>query len=315
MRVPGVGAWLNLKAMSARRKFTGSCLAAAVVLGALCAVLFLLPWVYAGLRELGQQWGWRALATVGFGTVAERLLLVMVVPCGLWLLWRGGWRRGGDYGYGAGWAGAVPWGLALGVGVVALAVCGQIAVGARSVKAEWVWWAALAVLPGAVVVSLVEELVFRGVLLRLLRERMAFVWANVLQALVYAGMHFGSPPGFCSRHEARWSSGLEWLAACVGQFFDGALVERPGLWIKFAVLVALGWLMGVSVRVLGHVGWAVGFHAAVVWTLLTARQWTEAEKGWWRPWVGREPVESADVLLLAVALCAVQWVLWRRGKS
>jgi len=282
---------------------------------ALAVVVFFSPWVYEGLQALGRQWGWRMLASVGYGTVAERMLLLVVLPCLLWVLWRRGWRSWSDYGYGADWTSAVPWGLALGAGVVALALSGQLALGARSVKAEFVWWVAVAVLPGAVVVALVEELVFRGVLLRLLQRRLAFVCANVLQALVYAGMHFWSPPAFGTRHEARWSSGLEWLAASVGQFFDGALLERPGLWIKFGVLVALGWLMGVSVRVAGNVGWAVGFHAAAVWTLLTARQWTEAEKGWWRPWIGREPVESVDVLFLAVALCVVQWALWRRGKS
>jgi len=299
------------------RNVKGSDTAAAAVLwgvGVLAAVVVLSPWVYVGLRTVGQVWGWPPLATVGFGTVVERMLLVGVVPWVWWVLWQRGWRSWADYGFGPRWhTGVIP-GAVVALGWVVTVLSFELVLGARKWKQEVVWLAVLGVLPTAVVVALVEEWVFRGVLLRLLQRRWAFVWANGLQAVVFAGMHFLSPPGFGSRHEARWSSGMEWLVACGRQFWQTSVLEQPQLWIKFAVLAALGWLLGVSVRQVGHVGWAVGFHAAAVWAMLVVRQWTAAEKGWWLPWIGRVPLESVDVLAVVAGMCLVQWVLYCRKK-
>ncbi len=267
-------------------------------------------WFYKALRKLGTTTGWQFLATVGFGSVIERTLQLTLLPALLALLYVKGWRRWRDYGLMKGWLRMAPWGVALACAAVVVATVFQIALGAREFKASIPWLAVLAVLPGAAVVALIEEVLFRGVLLQLLAKRMMFWLANLLQALIYAFVHFLSPAGFGSKHEATAWSGIQWLGAVFRQFFDWQkLSDSPALWIKFLALTALGWLMGVSVRACGHIGWAVGFHFGAVWTLLTIRSWTEAEKGWWRPWIGREPVESMDVLGIAMLLCVLQALL------
>lgn len=279
-------------------------------------LLAFVPWLYDWLRQVGTQWEWRFLATVGFGSVIERTLQLTLFPALLALLYVKGWRRRRDYGLMKGWLHMAPWGVGLACAAVLVATIFQITLGAREFKAAIPWLAVLAVLPGAAVVALIEEVLFRGVLLKVFAKRMVFWLANLLQALIYAFVHFLSPEGFGSKHEATAWSGIQWLGAVFRQFFDWQkFSDSPALWIKFLALTTLGWLMGVSVRACGHIGWAVGFHFGAVWTLLTIRSWTEAEKGWWRPWIGREPIESIDVLLVALGLCALQYALLHRTTA
>lgn len=273
-------------------------------------VIFASPWIYEGLRSLGDHLGWGRLAQVGYGTVVERTLLLIVVPGVILILWFAGWRKWSDYGLSIPWWQSVPWGASLAIASVLSITIFQIGIGAREFKQNPSWVAPLNVLPAAVAVAFIEEVLFRGVILRLLSSKLAFWTANLTQSFFYAFLHFLSPEGFGSKHQATWTSGFDWMIAVVAQFANfHELTHSPALWIKFANLTLLGWIMGLSTRACGHLGWAIGFHFGAVWTLLTIRQWTDAERGWWRPWIGREVIESVDVLIVAVLLVFVQQTL------
>ena len=135
--------------------------------------------------------------------------------------------------------------------------------GAFVLHPEWLRAVASAlprVLGTAVVVSVLEEFLFRGVLLGLLRQVMIPSAAVVCSAIPFALLHFVNPPREGSGTTVAWWSGLAsiWEA---GSALPPAPLVLWGLVTLFAAGLLLGWL---TVRT-GSLYAAVGLHA--VWIL------------------------------------------------
>lgn len=162
-----------------------------------------------------------------------------------------------------------PW-RDLGAGVAAGAFCMAlllpvlILTGAFAPHAMWLSELLRAlprVLATALVVGVMEEFLFRGVLLGFLRQVTIAPVAIVLSAVIFAAVHFlNLPPGSPSDLPPRWWSGLAVLSA-----IGGALPPLPVLSLAFLTLFSAGIILGwLTVRT-GSLHAAIGLHA--VWIL------------------------------------------------
>jgi membrane protease YdiL (CAAX protease family) len=165
-------------------------------------------------------------------------------------------------------------GAGFGLGFLTLAVAGAIAVLAQSRK--WDPALGLAILGelvgitcSSVVVALLEELLFRGVLFGALCRAHTWKVALILSSAFYAAMHFfkrvKAPP------DITWTSGFEQLARMLGGFVD-PLALIPG----FLSLTVAGMALGLAYRRTGNLFFPLGLHAGWVFWLKTFNELTVA---------------------------------------
>ncbi len=122
---------------------------------------------------------------------------------------------------------------------------------------------------GAVLVSLLEEIVFRGLILRIFYTATRLVGVAVLiSALFFAYTHFKLPgevwAGFDG--EVGWTTGFwvaGWTVIGIGVNFD---------WIPFANLTVLGLILALLFLRSGRLATCIGLHAGLVFVLLSYRR-------------------------------------------
>ncbi len=108
-----------------------------------------------------------------------------------------------------------------------------------------------------VLVGLIEETVFRGMLLQSVTRSLNFWAATVITSLLYASMHFVEPPAVPPA--VSWGSGLQTIAQSV------APLGSPGeYWDSFLSLFLLGVGFCWVRRRTGSLWWCIGLHAAFV---------------------------------------------------
>lgn len=158
-----------------------------------------------------------------------------------------------------------PW-KDLGVGLVSGAFCLALLLPILLVTGAFIprelWFSELLhalprVLLTAIVVAVMEEFLFRGVLLGFLRQVMIAPVAIVVSAAIFAAVHFlNLPPGSPSDPSPHWWSGMAMLAA-----IGGALPTFPVLLLAFLTLFAAGLILGWMTVRTGSLQAAIGLHA------------------------------------------------------
>lgn len=227
------------------------------LLGALLA-----PWVYwlakwmAGTTAL-----FGGLADVPFHRYLNRCFLLFAV-LGLWPFLR---SIGADSWQAVGMNAATGNGRRLVHGfllsLASLAAIGTIAVLAGSRR----WEPRDDDLPGkiagiaasAILVSLMEELLFRGALFGALRRVHHHRAALILSSVFFAGVHFLQGPKVPI--EVTWTSGLEHLARMASRFFASELLV-PG----FLSLTLVGMALALAYHRTGSLYFSLGLHAGMV---------------------------------------------------
>ena len=233
-------------------KAIGLYVAAAILLGALFA-----PWLF---------WAVRPVSAYPFHRIFNRSVMI-VGFVGLWPLLRAlGFRSAGDLGFArsrAWWRRALA-GLALGIGSLALVATASVIWGGRSVHPDRSMGemtnAALHFLVTGIVVALIEETFFRGVLQgawqRTINPILAVVWASA----VYAAAHFLKPAGAdIPASQVAWNSGLKLLPLIVSQSFRGG-----GVLVPFVTLFLVGCVLGLAYAKTGALHLSIGLHAGWV---------------------------------------------------
>jgi membrane protease YdiL (CAAX protease family) len=233
----------------------------------------LAPWLY-----WLAQWGaghWAALSGLAaspFHRFLDRSLLGLALLC-LWPLLRGGgarsWRDLGFVrqrrfewqilrGFALGWASLAA------VALLALA-CGARAFTPAHSAAEVIrhlfnaTWA-------AVVVAILEELVFRGALFGLLRQSMPWPAAVALSSAVYAAVHFIQKADLGL--SVQWNSGLALLWRM--------LSHPPPLIPAFLTLFVAGSILALTYQRTGALYFSIGLHAGWIFWLKSYRFLTHA---------------------------------------
>ena len=193
--------------------------------------------------------------------------------------------------------------------IASLQLCVHLVTGARDWEPDMGWGRFAAVVGSGFTAAFIEEVLFRGALLGVLMRAMGVARAVALQATVYATVHFLKPPGFGEGYEADWGSGLALLAAVPGHIFGG--VGGTARWL---LLLLLGSVLGVVAARQRHIGWCVGFHAAIAAGALALPRLTDYEGGAWRLVCPKDPSAGIDgVVLMAALLCFVVLRSSRRG--
>lgn len=236
----------------------------------------LAPWLYWGAQWAGGHEPVLArLAASPFHRFLDRALLGTAL-LGLWpllrsegmLRWdslglRGGGRGGRQtlLGFLCGW---------VSLGGVALAAC---AFGARSFTPAhspdaWLRRILSAALT-AVIVAVIEEILFRGALFGILRRAMPWRRALVISSAIYALVHFIQKTD--STGPIRWFSGLALLPR---MFHQGG----PYIPAFFTLFVA-GAILALAYQRTGALYFSIGLHAGWIFWLKSYRFLTEASGG------------------------------------
>ena len=275
-------------------------LAAVILLGALLA-----PPLYWGAQWLAGHGILRALAEFKFQKFFDRAAmvaaLVLLWPAVRWLHVKG-WRD----------LGLEPdprWGrhLAIGFGIAAFGVAAMawayVHFGVYRFRPDSPWSKLPLIALSAATVAILEECLFRGAILgmvrRSLRHYPALFWVSVLFAIV----HFLKPDETFDPQPIGWLSGFAMIPHAFNQFADLQTVLAG-----FTTLFALGWLCGEAALRTRALWMSIGLHAGVVFvkmsfSVLSKRRETNL------PWTGRE----LQIGLVPVGILLLGWlavVLW-----
>jgi membrane protease YdiL (CAAX protease family) len=203
-------------------------------------------------------------------------------------------------------------GLAAGVGGIALGTLLVIGAGARTLAAELTAGrlagiVAVAVV-SALVVALIEEILFRGVLFGALRRAADWRWALLVTSGIYAIVHFFGAPR--TELPITWSSGMEILPAMLAGFVNVAELIPAAI-----TLTVAGVVLGLSFQRLGHLWFAIGLHAGwVLWVRsysLVTRGVPDVDARFW----GGDIMIDGWLALVVMSLTLLGVLLWLPAGS
>ena len=230
-----------------------------------------------GLHGLA-QWGAEQFPSVEklayqpFHRYVNRCFMVIAIV-GLWPLSKIAKLTWADAGWGTG---PDRWKLlrkGLFVGFVSLAIPAVLCVlvGERSLYAPPTFSKLLThfgnAIGAAVLVALLEEAVFRGVVFGSLKKHTTLPVAVGITSGIYALVHFFER----TRHEGEvvWSSGLALLPKMMGGFGEWDMII-PG----FFSLTVAGIILAMAVRTTGNLYFSIGLHAGWIFWLKTYKFFT-----------------------------------------
>jgi membrane protease YdiL (CAAX protease family) len=152
---------------------------------------------------------------------------------------------------------------------------------------------------------LLEEWLFRGMILGFLRKALVDWAAVVCTSGLFAIVHFLKPPPD-DVGPVDWLSGFRALPSCFEKFTDPALLAAG-----FTTLFAVGCVLGWGVLRTRALWLSIGLHAGWVFTKFGFTKITRRKLKDTMPWVGEDIIVGFGAL--AVVLCSflLAWLLLR----
>jgi len=270
----------------------------------------LAPWLFA-LAQWGAAHfpGWQNLAKNPFHRFVDRAILGLALIC-LWPFFRAlGLRTWHDFGLANPrdhWR-KIIFGFAVGFLSLACVVVLAISFGARKLNLEHADSELLRHLLNAgfaaLLVPILEELIFRGALFGALRKVHSWQIALVISSVIYALVHFLSKPP--SPASVDWASGLLLLP----KMLRGS-GELETLLPKFLTLTLAGMILGLAYQRTGNLFLSMGLHGGWIFWLKSYRYATAETPGNVRWICGSN--ELIDGWLALPILAVVFLILLRR---
>lgn len=165
-----------------------------------------------------------------------------------------------------------------GVAILALLSGALFALEIRHLRPEglpgWPRLAGLATgaLFAGLLVALIEETFFRGILYTAVRRSSGFWTAALATAAFYASVHFLRPPPLPAGAEVSWGTGLELLLGAFANYHDPlALLD------SWAALFAVGLFLALVRERDGHIAHTIGLHAGWVFVIKLTRSLSAAD--------------------------------------
>ena len=148
--------------------------------------------------------------------------------------------------------------------------------------------------------GVIEELVFRGLLLGLWLRACSLWTAWIGSSLLFAFVHFLSPPpGMVIADPRAWHAGFEILGGTLGYF------ANPQFFITtFAILALLGFTLAWSRTRTRSLWFPIGLHAGLVFSLKCFSLTMDLDYGSpIQPWLIGVDLKSGILPLIAVGIC------------
>lgn len=276
----------------------------------------LAPWLYWGAQLAAEHFdALEALANQPFTRFLNRSMLALAA-FGLWPLTKtlhtSFWRELGlvpprDQLHRAGL------GFVLGFCSLACVALFAIAVGTRRWQFDLTAFDVLRTIvmaaASALVVAVLEEVLFRGALFGILQKTCTLPAAIVFSSLVYAAVHFLDRPA--SPQQISWASGLQLLPAMATGF-----AERSDLIPGFLSLTIAGMILAAAYHRTGNLYCSIGLHAGWIFWLKFYRSVTvgQARDGAWF-WGTGKLIDGWFALLVLTVLFALLYIRPRNDRS
>lgn len=156
----------------------------------------------------------------------------------------------------------------------------------------------------SMLIAILEETLFRGILLqtliKTLSKRKALLWG----AFLFAILHFSTPNGFVAHETMRWYDGF--LLAIYSLMGMAKGIE----WLYFLNLFALGIILGLLFIKTGNLWSSIGLHWGIVCTLLFLRKNVYLQPDSLPQFLGNGRVTDSWL-----SFCVLGLVAYRLGKN
>ncbi|MEM1057886.1 MAG: CPBP family intramembrane glutamic endopeptidase [Verrucomicrobiota bacterium] len=244
-----------------------------------------------------------------FRRYTDRALMVAAVLCLLPYLIR--------HWSGLGWWGQPPAGRALVLGV-AVALSGTLLInflligfGWRELIPDELWSALPKALMAAVLVSLIEEILFRGVMLKALSERAGRIAGFWLTAFLFAWVHFLKAPESFQPDPVTWTSGFTSVALALANL--PTVDFLPGG--RFFTLLLVGVLLGVAKLRTGGLWLPMGLHAGFILGIQWSSRATDLTPAGREAWLGADLLTGPWTWAALVVMILLTWRSPLPGQS
>ena len=191
--------------------------------------------------------------------------------------------------------------------IAALAVAGMalayVQFDVYRMRPEIAWGKLPMIALSAVTVAILEEALFRGAILGLLRRSLRPYAALFCVSALFAIVHFLKPDDKFDITEVHWLSGFALIPHTFHQF-----AEPMTLLAGFTTLFALGWLCGDAALRTRALWMSIGLHAGIVFVKMSFSVLSKRRDAH-LPWTGRD----FQVGLVPVGVLLLGWiavVLW-----
>jgi len=155
----------------------------------------------------------------------------------------------------------------------------------------------------AVVVSILEEWLFRGAILGLLTRAMNSFWALFATSALFSILHFLKPNDAVVPQTVGWLSGFTLIPGAFAQFSQPWLVLGG-----FTTLFCVGWILGwVRLRT-QSLSLAIGLHAGWVFGMMGFSRITQRVLKDTLPWVGENLTVGFGALAVVCLAGVLVWV-------
>ena len=159
-----------------------------------------------------------------------------------------------------------------------------------------------------IVISLIEEPVFRGFFHNQFRRRWGIAAGAVGSAILYAFVHFIKSKG--EPDPVTWYSGFEVLASAFRKYAEVTTIG------PFIALVIVGIWLSLIREHTGHLGWGIGLHAGWVAVIRVTRKATNLTDDPSLRWMADGYDQITGWLAAAWLLfLTIGWYVWSRKRS
>jgi uncharacterized protein len=182
-----------------------------------------------------------------------------------------------------------------------------LALGGLELKSSIPWHLLLRVALTAISVAIIEEILFRGAILGLLRQSFAPVPAAVFTSALFSIIHFLKP----AREEmsaVHWYSGFEILPHVFWQFSEPLLIVGG-----FVTIGILGLILAHATMRTSSLWLAIGIHSGVVFGKMGLNKLTRRLEDM-RPWFGGDVTVGIGSIAALLFLWFMIWFIFLRGQ-
>jgi uncharacterized protein len=178
----------------------------------------------------------------------------------------------------------------------------------RQLKDPLPWHLLPPILVTAISVALIEESLFRGAILGLVRQSIPTVPAAIFVSALFSIVHFLNPGG-AQVTMVRWYSGFELLPHALDKFSEPLLVLGG-----FVTIGILGLLLAHATIRTASLWLAIGLHSGLIFVKMGFNKITERIHDA-SPWFGGDITVGIGSVLVMLFLWFLTWMIYLRAES